>query len=70
MTVTPVTAEDWLFAHEVIGHAEYEGPRYDSTLKNVVGMEEYHDGKADTISGISSTVMVFFIPTTFFKVES
>ncbi|MCR2805269.1 oligopeptide ABC transporter substrate-binding protein [Paenibacillus soyae] len=48
----PVTAEDWLFAHEVIGHPDYDGPRYDSNMTNVVGMEEYHDGKADTISGI------------------
>lgn len=48
----PVTAEDWLFAHEVIGHPDYDGPRYDATLRNVVGMEEYHAGEADTISGI------------------
>jgi peptide/nickel transport system substrate-binding protein len=47
----PVTAEDWLFAHEVIGHPDYDGPRLGDVL-NVVGMQEYHDGKADTISGI------------------
>ena len=23
----PVTAEDWLFAHEVIAHPDYDGPR-------------------------------------------
>ena len=27
MMVQPVTAEDWLFAHEVIGHPDYDGPR-------------------------------------------
>lgn len=48
----PVTAEDWLFAHEVIGHPDYDGPRYDSSMTNIVGMTEYHEGKADTISGI------------------
>ncbi|MGD1419507.1 oligopeptide ABC transporter substrate-binding protein, partial [Enterococcus faecium] len=26
--------------------------RYDDTFRNIVGMEEYHDGSADTISGI------------------
>lgn len=49
---TPVTAEDWLFAHEVIGHPDYDGPRYDGSMINVEGMAEYHDGTADTISGI------------------
>ena len=48
----PVTAEDWLFAHEVIGNPKYDGPRYDSSFTNIVGMNEYHDGKAKTISGI------------------
>ena len=48
----PVTAEDWLFAHEVIGNPKYDGPRYDSNFINIVGMKEYHEGKAKTISGI------------------
>lgn len=48
----PVTAEDLLFAHEVIGNPKYDGPRYDSNFTNIVGMNEFHDGKAKTISGI------------------
>lgn len=48
----PVTAEDWLFAHEVIGHPDYDGPRYGSDFTNIEGMAEYHSGEADTISGI------------------
>ena len=48
----PVTAEDWLFAHEVIGHPDYDGPRYGSDFTNIEGMEEYHAGEADTITGI------------------
>ncbi|MEK4346312.1 oligopeptide ABC transporter substrate-binding protein [Paenibacillus sp. FSL P4-0184] len=48
----PVTAEDWLFAHEVIGNPKYDGPRYGSDFTNIEGMEEYHSGKAKTISGI------------------
>lgn len=47
----PVTAEDWLFAHEVIGHPDYDGVRY-GDVANIVGMDEYHEGKAETISGI------------------
>ncbi|MDQ0063099.1 peptide/nickel transport system substrate-binding protein [Paenibacillus harenae] len=48
----PVTAADWEFAHLVIGDPKYDGPRYDSTFTNIVGMNEYHEGKADKISGI------------------
>lgn len=48
----PVTAEDWLFAHEVIGDPAYDGPRYGSDFTNIEGMEDYHSGKAETISGI------------------
>ncbi|NGZ75118.1 oligopeptide ABC transporter substrate-binding protein [Saccharibacillus alkalitolerans] len=48
----PVTAEDWIFAFEVIGHPEYDGPRYGSDIENIEGMAEYHEGKADTISGL------------------
>ncbi|MGN8645745.1 oligopeptide ABC transporter substrate-binding protein [Gracilibacillus sp. HCP3S3_G5_1] len=48
----PVTAEDVLFAHEVIAHPDYDGVRFDGTLQNVEGIVEYHNGEADTISGI------------------
>lgn len=48
-----VTMDDLLFAYEVICHPDYEGFRFDETFRNVVGVNEYHDGKADTISGIA-----------------
>lgn len=48
----PVTAEDWLFAYEVIGHEDYDGIRYGSDFTIIEGMEAYHNGEADTISGI------------------
>ncbi len=48
----PVTAEDWAFAHEVIGHPDYNGPRYKASFRNIEGMEAYHNGEADSISGI------------------
>lgn len=49
---TPLTAEDLIYPYEIIGHPDYEGVRYNDDFKNIVGAEEYHDGKADTISGI------------------
>ncbi|MFJ7404790.1 MULTISPECIES: oligopeptide ABC transporter substrate-binding protein [unclassified Lysinibacillus] len=49
---TPLTAEDLIYPYEIIGHPDYEGVRYDDNFKNIVGAEEYHDGKALTISGI------------------
>jgi peptide/nickel transport system substrate-binding protein len=49
----PVTAEDWLFAHEVIGHPEYDGIRYGADFTNIEGMEEYRaqfqDDEGETI---------------------
>ncbi|MDN7241483.1 oligopeptide ABC transporter substrate-binding protein [Planococcus sp. N028] len=64
----PVTAEDWQFAHEVIGNPEYDGPRYNSDFTNIEGMEEYNSGKADTISGIKviddKTLSITYIEST------
>lgn len=48
----PVTAEDWLFSYEVIGHPEYDGIRYGSMFTIIEGMDAYHAGEADSISGI------------------
>ncbi|WP_265459171.1 oligopeptide ABC transporter substrate-binding protein [Enterococcus sp. HY326] len=49
----PVTSEDLAYPYEVIGHPDYTGIRYDSTYSNIVGMDEYHAGTADTISGLT-----------------
>ncbi|WP_068673192.1 oligopeptide ABC transporter substrate-binding protein [Oceanobacillus sp. Castelsardo] len=48
----PVKAEDWAYAIEVIGHPDYDGPRYDSSFRNIAGMEEYHNGDTNSISGL------------------
>ncbi|KOO47110.1 oligopeptide ABC transporter substrate-binding protein [Priestia koreensis] len=48
----PVTAEDLEYAYEVIGNKKYTGPRYDAQMQGIEGMTEYHDGKADKISGV------------------
>ncbi|RDC48693.1 oligopeptide ABC transporter substrate-binding protein, partial [Acinetobacter sp. RIT592] len=48
-----VTADDVIFPYEIIGNSEYTGIRYDDTFRNIVGMEEYNSGSADTISGIT-----------------
>lgn len=47
-----VTADDMIFPYEVIGDKEYTGVRYRDAIQEIEGMVEYHDGKADTISGI------------------
>src|SRR5690606_23565376 len=64
----PVTAEDWLFAHEVIGNPDYDGPRYNTDFTNIEGMEEYNSGAADTISGIEvideKTLSITYIEST------
>lgn len=48
----PVKASDLLYAYELLGHPDYTGDRYTFTISNVEGMDAYHKGEADTISGI------------------
>ena len=48
----PLTVEDLIYPYEIIGHPDYTGVRYDGNSQNIVGMAEYHEGKAKTISGI------------------
>ena len=46
----PLTIDDYIFTYEFIGRKDYDGVRYDENAENVVGMEEFHAGKADKIS--------------------
>ncbi|AKR07802.1 MULTISPECIES: oligopeptide ABC transporter substrate-binding protein [Bacillus cereus group] len=48
----PVTAEDLEYAYLAIGHPKYEGARYSKQMPLIEGMEDYHAGKADKISGV------------------
>ncbi|MBA9025091.1 peptide/nickel transport system substrate-binding protein [Peribacillus huizhouensis] len=48
----PVTGSDLEYAFLVIGNPDYTGVRYDKQMQMVKGMEEYHKGKVDYISGI------------------
>lgn len=48
----PVTGEDLEFAYLTIGHPDYKGVRYDALFQMIEGMDAYHTGKADRISGI------------------
>ncbi|MFC6465584.1 oligopeptide ABC transporter substrate-binding protein [Marinilactibacillus sp. GCM10026970] len=49
----PLTADDILFAHEIIADPDYAGVRYTSDLQNIVGIDEYKTGAADSISGMT-----------------
>lgn len=48
----PLKIEDLIQPYLIIGHPEYTGVRYDGDFQNIVGAVEYHEGKADTISGL------------------
>lgn len=48
----PVTAQDWVFAHEVLAHPDYDGVRFGPNQLNIVGMQEFVDGEADHIEGL------------------
>ncbi|WAA10059.1 oligopeptide ABC transporter substrate-binding protein [Fervidibacillus albus] len=50
----PLKAEDYAYSFEIIGHPDYDGVRYgDAIIQSIVGMEAYHNGEAETISGIN-----------------
>ncbi|AYF04800.1 MULTISPECIES: oligopeptide ABC transporter substrate-binding protein [Bacillus] len=51
----PVTAEDLEYSYLVIGSKQYAGSRYDTQMQMIEGMEDYHNGKAEKISGIKVT---------------
>lgn len=49
----PVTGADLEYAYEVISHKDYPGIYYDpEQMEKIKGVKEYHEGKADKISGI------------------
>lgn len=48
-----VTIDDVIFPYYVIGDPEYTGIRYGESFTNVVGMEEFHNGEAEEISGLN-----------------
>lgn len=48
----PLTADDIIFPYEIVGHKDYTGVRYTEESQKIVGMKEYHNGKAPNISGI------------------
>ncbi|MDO4814172.1 MAG: ABC transporter substrate-binding protein [Gemella sp.] len=50
----PVTAKDIVATYEMMGNPKYtENTRYEDAYENIQGMKEYHEGKADKISGLT-----------------
>ncbi|WP_124057682.1 oligopeptide ABC transporter substrate-binding protein [Vaginisenegalia massiliensis] len=47
-----ITIDDVIYPYYVIGSKDYTGVRYNEDFENVVGMKEYHEGKAKEISGL------------------
>lgn len=46
-----LTVDDWIFTLETLADGEYTGSRY-MNVKDIEGAADYHDGKADSISGL------------------
>ena len=51
---TPVTSADFLEYYKIVAHKDYTGIRFDDDIRNVVGIDEYHAGKAKDISGFKT----------------
>lgn len=47
-----VNAKDLEYPYEILANKKTKAQRYDSTLEYIEGMKEYHEGKANSISGI------------------
>ena len=47
-----ITAKVYEYAYEIIANKATKSQRYTSSLADLVGLEEYHEGKSNTISGI------------------
>lgn len=47
-----VNAKDLEYPYEILANKKTAAQRYDSTLEEIKGMKEYHEGKSNTISGI------------------
>jgi peptide/nickel transport system substrate-binding protein len=48
----PVTAKDYEYAYEILANKDAKSQRYSTSLADLVGLEEYHEGRASTISGL------------------
>ncbi|MGT2950805.1 peptide-binding protein [Streptococcus cuniculi] len=48
----PFTIDDYIFTIEKMADKGYTGVRFDDRFKNIVGMDDFVAGKADSISGI------------------
>lgn len=48
----PMTVDDMIFSIELIAHPDYTGVRYDDEAMTILGSKEFHEGKADHISGL------------------
>lgn len=48
----PVVAKDLEYSYEILANPKVQTTQYTSSLENIKGMAEYHQGKAKEISGI------------------
>ena len=48
----PVTARDMAFVYKIIANKDSTSEYYSDALETIMGMKEYHEGKADKISGL------------------
>lgn len=48
----PFTIDDYIFTIESMASKDYTGVRFDERFTNIVGMDEFVEGKASSVSGI------------------
>lgn len=48
----PVTSRDVAFSYEIIANKDSNSTMYTDDMNDIIGMKDYHDGKANSISGL------------------
>lgn len=60
----PVTSRDVQFSYEIIANKDSNSTYYTDDMNDIIGMKEYHEGKASSISGLETpndhTLVVHF----------
>lgn len=50
----PVTSRDVEFSYEIIANKDSNSTQYTDEMNDIIGMKEYHEGKASSISGLET----------------
>lgn len=51
---SPLVAKDLVYSYKIIANKDSGSARYTDSLQNIVGLEDYHAGKTNTVTGLKT----------------